>query len=308
LFFAGGADRFVTDYPLSGAPAMNALFQGARGIYNASGDFYQEPMELIDAEYSWNVRPGFFRVPATYNEARELVRRYADEQNQPPEVFGPGGLYERACDLLYGAKAGPVMAAYYRLSAELPEKPAAAGAGGRRQTYLPETWDRAYAAPSHWRHLIEDSLVWGTEITDETFGAAVKRMHLDTAELHRRLARRWRICAELNRRGGAKVEEALAAGPIPEAREDLQFLKRLLAAYQPLMAALTEYHAGVYARLTAGPSPANFERAARLAAESERIARRSFPQPIDPVGGEIGTLRTLTARLVQTIAAAQRQP
>ena len=72
LFFAGGADRFITDYPLTGAPAMNALFAGARSMYNASGDFYQEPMELINAEYSWNIRStGFFKIPVTPTERRE---------------------------------------------------------------------------------------------------------------------------------------------------------------------------------------------------------------------------------------------
>jgi hypothetical protein len=308
LFFAGGADRFVTDYPLSGAPVMNALFAGARGIYNASGDFYQEPMELIDAEYSWNVRPGFFRVPASYEEARELLRRFANREGEPPEVFGPGGLYERACRLLYGPKAGPVMAAYYRLSTDLRESPVPGESNGRAQTYLPLTWDRAYAAPSHWRHLIEDSLTWGESVTDETFGAAVRRMNLEPAELHRRLARRWRICADLNRQGAAKVEEALSAGPIPEVRQDLDFLKSLLVTYQPLMEALAEYHTGRYALLTPGAPRPDFRGAADRASQAERQARKAFPEPIDPVGGEIGTLRALTARLVNVIAAARQAP
>jgi hypothetical protein len=130
-------------------------------------------------------------------------------------------------------------------------------------------------------------------------------MNLDGVELHRRLARRWRICADLNRRGEAKVEEALAAGPIPEAREDLQFPNRLLAAYQPLMEALAEYHEGRSAGLASGQPRPHFGRAADLAAQADRQARLAFPQPVDPVGGEIGALRTLTARLVKAIAEAE---
>ena len=56
LYFAGGADDWVTDYPLTGVPAMNEVFRGARTIYNETGDFYREPMQLVAAEYSWNRR------------------------------------------------------------------------------------------------------------------------------------------------------------------------------------------------------------------------------------------------------------
>src|SRR5262249_42413824 len=123
--------------------------------------------------------------------------------------------------------------------------------------------------------------------------------------LHRRLARRWHICAELNQRGGAQVRKAIEAGPLTQAREDLLFLTRLLAAYQPLMEALAEYHTGRYARLKSTEATGNFKRASALAAEAERLARSSFPQPVDPVGGEIGTLRALTVKLKEAIAAGE---
>ncbi len=312
LFFAGGADRFITDYPLTGTPAMNALFKGARGIYNASGDFYQEPMELINAEYSWNTRPnGFSQVPATYQEGRQILAKDAYRENEPREIFGPGGLYERVCKMLYGAQAGPIMAEYYRLSKELPELPeqsAQADSLERPMSWLPLTWDRAYAAPSHWRHLIQDSFSWGTEINDETYTAALKRMKLEPGELHRRLMRRWQIGAELNRQGGALVDKALMANPRPETRTDLEFLLRLLKVYQPLTESLAEYHACLYARLTVGQPRANYARAFTLAATAEREARLTFPNPIDPVGGEIGTLRALTVQLKRAIQDMQQQP
>ena len=101
---------------------MNALFLGARTIYNASGDFYGEPMELINAEYSWNTKSsGFYKVPATNKEADTLWHRYMYFENEPQEIFGKGGLYERVCERLYGETAGPIMAEYYRESAWLPE-------------------------------------------------------------------------------------------------------------------------------------------------------------------------------------------
>lgn len=305
LFYAGGADRFVSDYPLSGAPAMNALFEGARGIYNATGDFYQEPMELIAAEYSWNVRSdGFFCVPATYDEARVLLRKYAFEENEPKEIFGSGKLYERSCELLYGKNAGKIMADYYRLSTWLPEAPAS---DERAQQYLPLTWDRMYAAPSHWRHLVQDSHTWGRQITDETFAAAVTRMQLSRGELHRRLARRWSLLSGLNRKASASIASALAADPLPASRDDLTFLGALLSVYQPFIDALAEYHGGLHAKFTFGKSAPQFDRAAALARQANRAAADRFPQPIDPVGGEIGGLRGFSAKLVQAVDAMKAE-
>jgi hypothetical protein len=297
LFYAGGADRFVSDYPLSGAPAMNALFLGARGIYNATGDFYQEPMELIAAEFSWNARAPGFRIPVNYTEAQSLLRSYAYMPDEPRELFASGGLYERVCEHLYGPKAGPLMARYYRLSAELPENGASLPKEGRPMTNVPLTWDRVYAAPSHWRHLIQDSHTWGEQIVDETFAAAVERMKLGRPELHKRLARRWRIASDLNRRGAALIGEALSANPLATAREDLEFLKRLLTVYQPVCEALAEYHL-----VLEGAGSGQITKAYELADRARQMALREFPEPIDPVGGEVGALRSLSTKLVSEIA------
>ena len=304
LFYAGGADRFVTDYPTSGAPVMNALFLGARGIYDATGDFYQEPMELMAAEYSWNARPGFDVVPSKYDEARSLLRQYAFEDGQPKQIFAPGALYDQICEHLYGKSAGPIMAGYYRLAVDLPEHPPASF-GYRAQTYLPLTWDRMYAGPSHWRHLVQDSHSWGPEIVDETYAAAVKRMDLSRSEVHRRLARRWQLMIDLNRKAAAAVQAALAARPIESSVDDLRFLSSILAAYDPLIKALAAYHQAMYQKFTPGQGTPDFQPAARLAAQAEKQARERFPQPIDPAGGEIGSLRKFSTRLVEAIAKMQ---
>ena len=123
LFFIGGADNFLSDYPLTGAPAMNAMFLGAKSMYNATGDFYQEPMEIINAEYSWNSRStGYYRVPSRYRKPRICAFDLSTTRVEPPEIFGRGGIYEKACELLYGPKAGPIMASYYRASAWTPDR------------------------------------------------------------------------------------------------------------------------------------------------------------------------------------------
>ena len=301
LFFTGGADRFITDYPLTGTPAMNALFLGARGIYNSSGDSYQEPMELINADYSWNARAvGSSSVPRTYDESQKMLRAFAYEVEQPQQIFAPGGVFQTATEHLYGSDAAVPMMKYYRESALLPEQTPDHQATGRPMTFLPLTWDRAFAASSHWRQLIQDSKTWSGGIDDESYGAAIDRMKMPLPELHRRLARRWKIASDLNRKGSAYLKQALASKPRHESVEDLEFLQTLREIYQPLMDSLELYHTALYSKLSG--KPAESQRSAQMLAERARdMAAKAFPNPIDPVGGEVGALRKLSAQLVESI-------
>ena len=105
VFFAGGADGFLSNYPMSGAPAMTAHFLGAKSIFHATGDFYVEPMELIAAEYAWNTRSsGFYRNPTRQADVDEIAR-WMHTPGEPPEIFGEGKLFDRICAKLYGEKA-----------------------------------------------------------------------------------------------------------------------------------------------------------------------------------------------------------
>jgi hypothetical protein len=300
LFFAGGADRFITDHPLTGMPAMNALFLGSRGIYNSSGDAYQEPMELINADFSWNARTtGSSHVPQTFDDARASLRRFAYQMNEPAEIFGTNGAFDRSLQHLYGPASAAAMKKYYLESEDLPET-AAQIADSRPMTYLPLTWDRMFAASSHWRQLIQDSRTWHGNIDSEPIAAAVLRAKLSQPELHHRLARRWRIASELNRRGSADLQQALAAGPSKESLQDLEFLRTLRGVYQPLMDSLSLFHEAWYLRLT-GRRAAASQEALRLARRAKEMAEQAFPKPIDPVAGEVGTLRQLTTKLVDSI-------
>jgi hypothetical protein len=309
LFFAGGADNFTSDYPLSGVPSMNALFRGARSMYNASGDFYQEPMEIINAEYTWNIRStGFFREPLRNSEAVSLWSRYIYQDGEPQELFGADGLYPTACELLYGSTAGLIMAQYYRESAWLPDRELSAPDG--EGTYLPMTWNRAYAVPSHWRHLALDSKTWGLEIKDRTYLGEVARLKIDSTELHRRLARRWRIVAGLNSKGAEYITKALAADPLAGSAEDLHFLQTSFRGYQPLTQALAELHEALQ-EYSSGQkdSPRTREKfgtALRKAEEAQQLAGEAFPHPIDPVGGEVGAIRRYSAQLVQSIQSVMK--
>ncbi len=125
-------------------------------------------------------------------------------------------------------------------------------------------------------------------------------------DIHRRLAHRWRIAADLNQKGTTLLERALAANPSTALRQHLEFQNRTVHAYQPLMQALTEYHSARYAQYTGGNPKAELQRAARFAAGADRLARVSFPNPLDPAGSEIGTLPALAPRLIEAVAAAEK--
>jgi hypothetical protein len=72
--YAGGADTFFSDYPLTGTPSLNVAFLGSRTMYNFSGDFYAEPMAGINAEFTWNVRSPGYHQPLTHDEGIALRR------------------------------------------------------------------------------------------------------------------------------------------------------------------------------------------------------------------------------------------
>ncbi|MCW5977922.1 MAG: hypothetical protein KIT09_07580 [Bryobacteraceae bacterium] len=308
LFFIGGADNFLSDYPLTGAPAMNAMFLGAKSIYNATGDFYQEPMEVLNAEYSWNSKStGYYRIPARYQEATDLRFRFIYEENRPAEIFGPGGLYERACELLYGAAAGPIMAAYYRESAWTPDRgpgPSPAGSQRRHTSYLPMMFDRIYAAPQHWLHLRADSSTWAEKIEDPRYRQRMAALGIEPRELRRRLARRWEMAAELNRKGAAYIVGALAASPLSASVEDLRFLKAAFRAYQPLLDALAQFHEAMELRLAGKnleDARRKLEQALAGARRARQLAAESFPQPVDPMGADVGSLQAYAGRLADAI-------
>jgi hypothetical protein len=310
VFAVGGADNFLTDYPTTGIPAMNAYYEGARTIYNGTGDFYREPLEVLSAEYSWNTHStGFFRSPA--NEAgMSGIDQWIYKPAQPPEIFGPGKLFDRICTHLYGPGAARPMNEYYRLAKWVPDvqtpepPPDRAYYRGRKSLYLPRIWNYVTAVPSYWYHLMIDSHTWGS-VPDDHYQGWLKGFGLTAPEVHRRLARRWRLAAELNAGGGERVKAALRAGPNPDAVEDLQYLSSLVEVYQPLIESLRDYHEA-RSNPTAVQAAALLHTALKGSRAAEALAARSFPDPVDPAMGEIRSLRTYPQQLAAAIEAWEK--
>jgi hypothetical protein len=306
MFFLSGADNYSTSRALSGAAALDAEFFGAKSIFNFNGNFFQEPMAVINAEYAWNTcSTGLPHRLTQYEEVVALWHRYILEADQPPEVFGPGGIYEATCKLLYGAEAAPLMASYYRETAWASDY--GSDFESQKATYLPMTFNRAYATPEHWKDLALDSKTWGLTISNETYARDVASLQIDLKELHRRLAHRWSVLAELNARGARDVGEALRSHPRPGCVKDLEFLMTIFQVDQPLMDALVDFHKGMEQYFVSPPGVKEaggyFHQALAAAKQAQERAERAFPQPIDPTGGEVGIIRTDSARLVQAIEA-----
>lgn len=307
LYFSGGADDYTTNYPLTGTPALDAEFRGAATMYKATGNFYEEPQEVIDAEYSWNTRStGFFREPRNYDHARQLWFQYMYGKDQPSEMFGPNGVYRTACNLLYGPEAGPIMASYYEESEWIPDREAENRLGDAvTPRFLPMTWNRAYAIPRHWRDLAVDSSTWSPSITDEAYLKALGGLNLSPEELHRRLARYWAILAQLNSKGSDDVARALKSDPRSDSVKDMEFLEASFRVDQPLLEALADFHQAMTQYLA---TPRNrsgarqrFSRALVEAKRANELAMKAFPHPTDPVGGEVGALQHFSGQLVQSI-------
>jgi hypothetical protein len=319
IYFAGGADHWLNDYPFVGTPALNALFLGAQGLYNASGDAYQEPQQLLNAEYDWNVHSaGFFLEPRSHDEAEALWRGLAQTDVRPAALFGPGGFLERACRRLYGEAAASPMVRHFgesvpvapaggepasEKSAVGDEQAQLAAVETRKTSYLPMAYDRIYGVPVHWRRLALDSKTWGDEIRNEVFARRFAECGISRAELHARLRRQWDLVRQQTERSMGLVDEALSAGPRPSSREDLEFLRRHLAVTVPLCRALVAFHEALRLRHI-GPSGREADRltaalrTARQEAETaDALVCEAFPAVTDPAGAEVGGLRARIAEL-----------
>ena len=142
-------------------------------------------------------------------------------------------------------------------------------------------------------------------ISNETYAADFAKLKIDRNELHRRLAKRWSILAALNATASRDVSEALRANPRLGAVEDLRFLETISQVDRVLMDALVDFHHGMQ-RYFASPQDTKeartyFQKALGKAQQAQDQAAEAFPHPIDPSGGEVGILRTHTARLVEAI-------
>jgi len=105
-------------------PTVTRIFDGAAGICHcSSGHIFEEPLTALGAEYLWNNTSGGYydREIFTLSADRAKARFGAHAQRKlwPPAIYGKRGFLERACTMLYGAKAGTHMKKVYALKGEV---------------------------------------------------------------------------------------------------------------------------------------------------------------------------------------------
>ena len=294
MFFAGGANYFYNDYPVVSSPALNAAFLGAGTIYNGGNGFNQEPLQWIDAEYSWNVRStGFYRDPKSYESADRIRQDLQHNRVWPKEIFGEGGLLEQACIRLYGEKAAPAMVRFNTLYEEASQ-----------DETPPRMWPKLYPLTAMWRNLAVDSRTWSPQIEHSRLVQFMKGHDLSPADLHRRLVSRWRKWARVTRQGERLVERALrATGPDQPSRQDLEHLLATLRVGVRFADLLANLHSFLIMP-TGDPKEVQREMLQRQAERLEVAVLSHFgTETLHPSGGEVGSSLVALKRIKGVVSS-----
>ena len=125
LVFAGAAGN-DNDHLYNANPVLSKYYLGAESILNCSGHAYQEPLQMLNAEYGWRAdgRVWFDEpIAKRFADAIKQYDTYRDGLRRPAGIFGRDGFLEEACRRLYGAAAGKHMAEVNRLMTEDGEAP-----------------------------------------------------------------------------------------------------------------------------------------------------------------------------------------
>ncbi len=296
IYFYGG-DGFTSNYPFLATPVMNRYFQGAHIIMTGNGDGYQEPQQLLHAEYSWNPHGSAFHVEpmaATRDAWKQRYRDLCSTRASIAAISGKGGFLDVACAGLYGAKAGSKVAEIYRML----------GRNSLKGLFPDGFQKTAYDRPPVFLPLgnklapagifSNAGIVW-----KEEFGA-------DGAAKVRQLARAYRAMMIMNRRAEKLAQRAAGECGEPETADDLTWLARTLSCGAQILEAGVRYlELFVPAQRQAvrgGSGRASILRKIRseekrLAALERELASRAPGPALDPKGADLGGGPTAVAGL-----------
>jgi hypothetical protein len=110
------------------SPVLTETYRGAGTLYNFNGHAHCELQVAANANYAWNHRAPGWVDPARIAgaELRREASRYSSGAKHSPFLFGR--FLEAACAAIYGRRAGPWMAAFFRRERDTgPIVPLAAG-------------------------------------------------------------------------------------------------------------------------------------------------------------------------------------
>ena len=301
MFFAGGGNYYLNDYPGVASPALNRSFIGSETIYNGSSGHNEEPVQLINAEYSWNTRSnGFFQDPITYEESVRLWKTYSHNDARPDEIFNPDGVLDRVCEVLYGRRAGRHVAKIYTTFALADKKETPPG-----------MWTKLYPMAVLWRNLALDSSGWSRELDAPRTKAFLQKNDMSSTDYHRNMTTRWTKWERVTNHGIRYLDAALLEPDLkPGSRVDLEYLRRTMS----VGAKFSELLASLHVFLISHDKEKEILKKSlnKKKAELEAHIYESFrTRVIDPSGGDIGswlsTLKKIDTLLNQASATLLRK-
>jgi Glycosyl hydrolase family 20, domain 2 len=295
LFFLGGADFYSNPsgmYPFIGTPAMNGIFKGAKSIYNFSGAVHQEPLQLLNSEFSWNTHAPGYQIPEDHATARKLFKELSKGQ----EAFdGPNGFLAIACEKLYGKKPGQAMFRYFTFYKSQPLTDS-----GLDQTVLaPSLPLRLYPLSTPGMILEAEANYWkASQDYLLTKKSPEERLRQE------RLSQVWQLWAEVNAKALSFVHEAQfglslrwASENTEESRlmalQDVSYLQKCLSVGKHFSETLAAYHRllAQYGQSAAESEILLGEAKRKLNYLSEHLADNFSFDTVDPLGGEQATWR-----------------
>ncbi len=113
ISFMGG-DNYTSYDLVNTSGAMAHLFEGAASVCLSNGGVFEEPVQLLNAEWLWSGdRAEYIERPGDPDEAERLRRALCYGHHRPAGVFANDGLLRRACHRLWGPEAGEPMYRFY---------------------------------------------------------------------------------------------------------------------------------------------------------------------------------------------------
>ncbi|MCL5772190.1 MAG: hypothetical protein M1479_07945 [Actinobacteria bacterium] len=153
-----GADGAYNDQLFICSPSVSQIFLGADILAFASGNAYQEPLQLLNAEYAWNSKSSRFyrpKIPLTYVEFDRLFEKFKEAKIRPKKIYGKGGFIDIACNKLYGRDAGKGMSKLFKLR------------GKNNEPSVPYIWNWYLQDLNVWSMVpfqYYSKLIWGSDI------------------------------------------------------------------------------------------------------------------------------------------------
>ena len=144
-----GSDGFHNDKLFFVSSIFNSFFKGADAVISCSGHYFQEPLQVFNAEYMWNCENSAFympdSIPDNYEDFMELHSQAQKTAFRPEEIYKKGGMLDIICQKLYGDD-GEAAAEMFRLCGKNYECPVPYACNKEMQTaghdvLLPYRWE-----------------------------------------------------------------------------------------------------------------------------------------------------------------------